>query len=252
MPAKNYIIHPIPLMKHEMPTARMVSHTSYGEIFNNVNYIWYIEGTGQNVIIDAGMDTELNIAYGYKSETVQTVEEGLKKVGLGVDDVDIVISTHLHVDHMSFAHKFRNARIIVQRDELEFALNPHPMFATVYVEELIRGHDYEIVDGDTRFDDGINLVYTPGHTPGGQSVAIRTAIGMVVITGFCCIQANFEPVPADVHQWGPPASMKRKFTVPGMHISPLDAYDSMVKVIKLADVVVPVHEESIMLKATIP
>jgi len=252
MSLKDYVIHPIPLMKHEMPTARMVSHTSYGEIFNNVNYIWYIEGISQNVIIDTGMDTEVNIAYGYKSETIQTVEEGLDKVGLGTDDIDVVISTHLHVDHMYFARKFRKASIIVQRKELEFALNPHPMFATAFPEEVIKGHSYEVVDGDTKFEDGISLILTPGHTPGGQSVAINTTSGLVVITGYCCIQDNFEPVPTAIHQWGPPGAMKRPFTIPGMHINPLEAYDSMVKVMRIADLVVPIHEEKTMLKTTIP
>lgn len=252
MSMKNYVIHPIPIMKHDMPTPRILAATSYGEILDMVNYIWYIEGTRQNVIVDTGMDTKVNRAYGYKSETVQTVEEGLKKVGLSTDDIDVIIATHLHIDHMYFAHKFRKAKIIVQREELEFAINPHPLFSVTYPTEIIKGLNYEVVDGDTTFEDGINLYFTPGHSAGGQSVAVNTAMGIAIITGFCCVQANFEPVPTTIHQWGPPDAKKRTFTIPGMNMSPMDAYDSMVKVLRLADLVIPVHEQDFMLKATIP
>ncbi len=149
---------------------------------------------------------------------------------------------------MDFAYKFINARFIVQRKELEFALNPHPLYAATVPAKIVRGFDFEIVDGDVKFEDGIKLIFTPGHSAGGQSIAINTKEGLTVITGFCVIQANFEPVPTDVHQWGPPASLLRAFTIPGMNMNPMQAYDSMLRVMKLADILIPIHEPNIKLK----
>jgi N-acyl homoserine lactone hydrolase len=252
MSTRNYVIHPIPLTKFEMPTPRMLAHTSYHQILPMVEYVWYLEGTRQNVIVDSGVDEKTLKEYGYKSETVQTLNEGLAKLGASVNDIDVIIATHLHMDHMKLAHEFSKAKVIVQRKELEFASNPHPLYALTYPAEVIKGLDYEVVDGDTRFEDGINLLFTPGHSEGGQSVAVRTAQGTAIITGFCCINANFDPVEAGIHQWGPPEAKKRPFTIPGMNVRPMDAYDSMVRIIRLADLLIPVHEYSIMNKTTIP
>jgi hypothetical protein len=51
----------------------------------------------------------------------------------------------------------------------------------------------ELLEGDGNILDGINVVFTPGHTPGGQSVAVDTPEGLAVITGFCCSLEKFSP-----------------------------------------------------------
>jgi len=81
----------------------------------------------------------------------------------------------------------------VQKAEIEFARNPHVTQARYYDKELIEGLNFEIIDGDRQIIDGIRVLLTPGHTPGGQSVAIETPKGTAIITGFCCTRENFEP-----------------------------------------------------------
>ena len=53
----------------------------------------------------------------------------------------------------------------------------------------------QIVITDIRMPgmDGIEVLLTPGHTPGGQSVAVKTEAGKAVITGLCCNKENFLP-----------------------------------------------------------
>ena len=78
-----------------------------------------------------------------------------------------------------------------------------------------------IVDGDAEIVPGIRVILTPGHTPGGQSVAVETDRGTAVITGFCCNADNFPRV-------GPAVT-------PGVHINAIEAYESAQRVKELAE-----------------
>jgi len=86
--------------------------------------------------------------------------------------------------------------------------------------------------------DGIDVIYSPGHSVGGQSVAVNTAEGKAVITGFCCNDKNF---PAT----GPAIA-------PGVHIDLTEAYDSIQKIKQMADILIPLHDLSIGKRKTIP
>lgn len=261
--SRNYVIHPIPLVKHaEFLKMRMVHlplysglwtaglQVDYGETVPMATYVWYLEGGEQNIIVDAGITAERFATRGYNVEQIQTLDDGLRKLGLRPDDIDVLILTHLHHDHVSLAHRFSRAKVIVQRAELEFARNPHPFYAETALDpadlmELIEGLDYQLVSGDTKIDDGLEVLLTPGHSAGGQSVAVNTARGIAIITGFCCIQENFEPSP-EFREKG------ASFFIPGMYMNALAAYDSMARVKRLADLIVPLHEPKLIHTATIP
>jgi hypothetical protein len=131
---------------------------------------------------------------GPRFEKVRPIEDGLGRLGLEPSDIDTIILTHLHGDHVELAHKFPKASFIVQRAELDFARQPRRISSAIpYRKEFFGGLKFEVIDGDKEILPGIKVLLTPGHSPGGQSVAIRTSKGVAVITGFCCIRENFEP-----------------------------------------------------------
>lgn len=244
---KDYIIHPIPLVKIDFPKPKMTYLFNFGQTVPIVNYIWYLEGPRENIIVDAGIAPERLLARGYKVEPIQSLDQGLSKVGLGGGDIDFVIVTHTHHDHIALAHEFPKAKFIIQRAEIEFDHNPHPFIAETRPAdfmELIEGLDFEVVEGDTEIGDGIGVLLTPGHSAGTQSVAIKTARGTAIITGFCCIQENFEPS-SELRE-------RMSFYTPGIHLNVLQAYESVARVRELADFVVPLHEAELIHKATIP
>jgi glyoxylase-like metal-dependent hydrolase (beta-lactamase superfamily II) len=174
---------------------------------------------------------------------IQTIEEGLAKFGLQPDDIDIVIVTHLHWDHIELARMFVNAKFIVQEDELNAARNAkYPVEG--YMKELFEGLNFEIIKGDAQVIEGIKVLLTPGHTAGGQSVAVETEKGTAVIAGFCCIRENFEPSEA--------IRKNMPFIVPGIHISVPQASESMLKIMQVADIIVPSHELEYCTVDTIP
>lgn len=254
--ARNYVIHSIPLVKVlETPKIRMVYpylgiSSDYAQMVPRGHYVWYLEGARDKIIVDAAITAERLAARGRKVEQIQTLDEGLKKVGLEPQDINLLIITHLHHDHITLAHQFPRAKVIVQRAELEFARNPHPSYVEMVHDppdyrQLIEGLDYEVVSGDTEIDDGIELLLTPGHSAGGQSVAVKTAQGTAIIAGFCTIQENFEP-PLELRERGV------SFILPGLYLSALDAYDSMARIKRLADLIIPLHEAELPYGLTIP
>jgi len=244
---KKYVIHPIPLMKVQFPKSKMTYLMNFGQTIPIAIYIWYLEGGEKNIIVDAGIAPERLVQRGYKVEPVQTLTQGLSRVGITASDVDLIVLTHLHHDHFHLAPQFPKAELIVQRSELEFARNPHPMIARMWpadYSELLAGLQFSVVEGGTRIDEGIELLLTPGHSAGSQSVAVDTNQGKAVIAGFCSIRENFEPPPA--------IRGKIPLIAPGINLNALQAYESVERVKRIADIIVPLHEADLLNKETIP
>lgn len=210
-------------------------------------YTWYLEGSEPKVLVDTGYRAETSIAHlGLPTENIQPVEDGLMKIGVRPEDIDIVIVTHLHGDHIELASKFPRAKFIIQKAELDSALHPHPLVAKLgfFQESWLKGVDVEVIEGDKEIIDGVRVMLTPGHTPGGQSVIIETPRGTAIITGFCCTNDNFNP----------PAEAKGLEVVPpGRHYGDvLQAYDSTLKVKQTGYIVLPVHEPSFIGRDRLP
>jgi N-acyl homoserine lactone hydrolase len=45
----------------------------------------------------------------------------------------------------------------------------------------MKGNDFELREGDCELEDGVKILFTPGHTAEGQSVAVSTARGAAII-----------------------------------------------------------------------
>jgi glyoxylase-like metal-dependent hydrolase (beta-lactamase superfamily II) len=126
----------------------------------------------------------------------------------------------------------------------------HALFKSTYappeVYEEIGGLNVQFVDGDVALTDGIDLVFAPGHSPGGQSVAVETAEGTYVIAGMCTIRENFYP-PEEVT-----ARSAYKVIPTGMHVDPIVCYDSMLRLLEIGgDKVLPFHDGAVMTMGTL-
>jgi N-acyl homoserine lactone hydrolase len=104
------------------------------------------------------------------------IEPGLASIGLTPQDIDVVVQSHLHFDHAGGLAWLTHAPILVQREELAFAREP-----PVYQELIYVKPDYDMdlkwqeLDGDHDvFGDGrVQVISTPGHTRGHQSLLVR-------------------------------------------------------------------------------
>jgi len=221
-----YKIHYVPLFSGKVKKAEHLYMHRFDDVITTTGYVWYIEGAKKNILVDSGGDPKLLAKLGYPAKKVQSIEEGLGKLGLAPQDIDIVIQTHLHFGHADLAYKYTNARFFLQKEELEFAKKPHPAVYAWYNLKGIEKQDIETIEGDKEIFSGLKLLKTSGHSPGSQSVLINTERGKEIIEGLCCIKENFEP----------------GIIPPAYHTDLLAAYDSLARLKKIADYIIPMHE----------
>jgi len=202
-----------------------------------------IKDAPKNILVDTGTWSDLMVKYWPgKTTDLQTFEESLEKEGLKPEDIDIIILTHLHHDHIGNAYKCKNAEVYVQEDEWAFACAPHPLQAQYYPKDMmdqIRGMKLRLIRGDYELFPGIRIIHTPGHTPGTQSVCVDTKEGKTVIAGMCSLYQTFEE-PKRVLPEGHPFSQWEVFTQ-SIATDMNQAYYSCLRLKRLADVLLPCH-----------
>jgi len=231
-----FTIRPIPLIVSAAFPAP-IWRWGGGKVVPMCWFAWYIEGLGRKILVDTGAIIEQLMAAGFTClRQVQSLEQGLGKVGLEPRDVDLVIQTHLHFDHTGYARKFSKAKFLVQKTELNYHRNPPPLAIDPRTcnKELLDALNWEVVDGDYQIEEGLRVLFTPGHTPGTQSVAVETAKGTAMIVGLCSVDETFLP----------PETSKDNLPVfvPGITNDPLQGYESQLRITKLADIIIPIHE----------
>lgn len=156
--------------------------------------VWLLEGTDRTILIDTGLGdieevSRMQSRYGVDFVASRTEDQdlvaGLARHGVAPEDVDIVVLTHLHFDHVGNNELFPNATFIVQKDELPQATEP-PHFCMFYYPEYAYKIDVvkdrlQVVEGDLQIDDAVRLVKIGGHTPGCMVVMVTTDVGTVCL-----------------------------------------------------------------------
>jgi len=124
----------------------------------------------------------------------ENVLTGLKAVGLGPDDVDVVVCSHFHTDHCGCNEFFRKSTIVVHARELEAAKAPDA--AGYFAADWDHPMPMRTIDGQLDlFDDGrIVLVPLPGHTPGtiGALVKLDRSGEFLLASDAVSIRANLD------------------------------------------------------------
>ena len=126
----------------------------------------------------------------------------LAALGAAPEDVDFVLCTHLHADHVGWNTRlvdgrwtptFPNARYVFARTELEYwlALNEKgKKYSDGCIEDsvlpVIEAGQAEIVADDHALDDEIRLRPSPGHTPGHVCIELASGGRRAVLSGDVC------------------------------------------------------------------
>jgi glyoxylase-like metal-dependent hydrolase (beta-lactamase superfamily II) len=237
----NYTIHPMVVGSKVFDKGMMTYQQNYGTPYTIPIYSWLIKGGDRPMLIDTGEMHPIKSADREKAlgGPIVTLEEGLARHGLTPEDIGVVIHTHLHNDHCENDSKCVNAEIWVHEKELEHIHNPHPLdfrYLEDYIEEVEENGQLRVIsEAEKEIVPGIRAVHTPAHTEGGMTIVVQTAQGSVAITGFCVIEENLNP-PAAVK------AMEMDVIPPGTCTSPERAYDIMMRVKEMADIIIPLHE----------
>ncbi len=148
-----------------------------------------VKAGGKNVLIDTGCghkysDKEIQI---YRIDHQPSLIAEIHRFGLAPEDIDIVINTHLHFDHCGgntirvgdqVVPTFPNAIHYVQRREFDDANHPNERTRATYFQHnwmpIVDRGRFIVLDEDREIVPGIEVVNTPGHTLGHQSVKITS------------------------------------------------------------------------------
>jgi len=178
-----------------------------------IGWLLINDQTGEKILVDSGggEDEEFLSTY-HNPVTIKAenhLETALKKYGTTIDEIKIVILTHLHWDHARGVCKLPHAKVIIQKAELQYAVAPDAKFARVYELDLPDQIPYfmryfnqiQTVSGDVDFADGIKLLFLPGHSAGSQGVMINTNDGRYIIPGdLVYMRKNWEEnLPPGIH-----------------------------------------------------
>lgn len=116
----------------------------------------------------------------------------LQAAGVTPEQVDYVLCTHLHVDHVGWNTRLENGRWVPTFPNARYLLPAaddaiyRDQGADHYTESVlpvIEAGQAELVGPDHALGDHVSLLATPGHTPGHVSVRIRSGGAEALITG---------------------------------------------------------------------
>jgi glyoxylase-like metal-dependent hydrolase (beta-lactamase superfamily II) len=158
-----------------------------------------VNAGGKLVLIDTGA--------GPLGPGTGRLQESLRSAGFAPEDIQVVVLTHAHADHIGGlldsdgARLFPNAEVVIGRKEFDFwvgsgirdrlgdgSVYGNPMIECVirdwynrYVEPL--APMIRVIDWETEVAPGIRVIAAPGHTPGHSAVAIDGGPEPALFTG---------------------------------------------------------------------
>jgi glyoxylase-like metal-dependent hydrolase (beta-lactamase superfamily II) len=148
-------------------------------------HLWVVEHEGRRILVDTGEVASVNdIPFAkFGVEPAQELPAALASIGLTLDDIDTVVVTHMHGDHIDGAVHLGDRPVLVAERELAFANSRRSrVFQRMLRQPVPAGVRFEpmrLPDGpfgafaESRAlgqDGRIVVVATPGHTPGHVSV----------------------------------------------------------------------------------
>jgi glyoxylase-like metal-dependent hydrolase (beta-lactamase superfamily II) len=215
------------------------SDGSIGKGIRHCGCVFLIIDGNKRILIDTGSGpfekikrTRDSYNHKYYFRELATIEEKLAGFSLTTKDIDIVINTHLHWDHIGGNELFSNATFFMPSKEITYALNP-PKWAPHYFIEMkncvLNVLDRTIfVESRKKITENVSVFCLGGHSPGCMCVIVKTDIGRIALAGdIVCKYVNWE------NRWIGPNGNIWNFT------EAINAFD----VLSLeSDIVIPCHD----------
>jgi glyoxylase-like metal-dependent hydrolase (beta-lactamase superfamily II) len=149
-----------------------------------------IRAKGKNILVDTGLGSKEDDKFQrmFAVERTPMLLDSLKPLGLGPEDIHMVINTHLHFDHAggntikdengAIVPAFPKARYFIQHGEFEDAARANERTKASYRQynfaPIDHENQWEFLHGDTELFPGVTAVVTAGHTRCHQGVKIES------------------------------------------------------------------------------
>lgn len=210
-------------------------------------FVWVAKNDQRAVVIDIGFTAESGGKRGRRLE--RDPIESLALIGVDPAQVEDVILTHMHYDHVGNFAKFPIARFHLQEPEMHYAVGRYMRH-----RQLAKSFEPDDVCGIVRLNFAGRVVYyngpaqvlpgiavhpTGGHSAGLQFVTVETARGRVVLA-------------SDVTHFYENMDTYRPFTT-ALHIGEmLDAFDTLRAHAPSPQHIVPGHDPLVMRRYPAP
>lgn len=171
---------------------------------------YLVRSAGRTVLIDTGLGPRRRPGF-----PVGRLDQALRVAGISPSEIDLVVHTHLHIDHVGWntidaanGEKdvfFANAEFVIQRQEWNYWMVPERLTAPgnehlrECVEPLWQAGRIRFVDGEMALDEHLVFVPTPGHTPGHVAIGIVDGTERGIIIG----DASHHPMQLIHPDWSP-------------------------------------------------
>ncbi|MBI2994157.1 MAG: N-acyl homoserine lactonase family protein [Gammaproteobacteria bacterium] len=152
-------------------------------------FVWLARNASRTFIIDTGFNEAA--AKRRSRQFLRSPADGLRLLGVDAAEVEDVIITHMHYDHVGNFDVFPKARFHLQDREMAYATGrymAHEFFAAAYepdeVVAMVRkvyAKRVKFHDGDAEIAPGITVHHVGGHTRGLQIVRVWTRLGWLVL-----------------------------------------------------------------------
>jgi glyoxylase-like metal-dependent hydrolase (beta-lactamase superfamily II) len=136
------------------------------------------------ILVDTGVGPEPR---SFMSGAGARLIDELARRGTRPEDVDVVVHTHLHVDHVGWDGHFPAARYVVHRDDWSFFMTSESLGRRPHLDEklspLEKAGRVKLLTGEADVAEGVRAVPTPGHTPGHMSVRLESGGERLIVLG---------------------------------------------------------------------
>jgi glyoxylase-like metal-dependent hydrolase (beta-lactamase superfamily II) len=204
-------------------------------------FFWLVVGAERRFVVDCGFTAE--VAARRKRTYLRTPVEALKLFDIGAEEVEEVILTHLHYDHVGNFDQFPRARFHLQEPELAYAtgkyMRHHSLSHAFEVEDVVgmvrlnyRGR-VVFHNGDADLAPGVRLHLAGGHSAGLQFVTVNTQRGWLVLA-------------SDVTHYYENMDSGRPFTTTFHVGDTLEGYEKLRALAPSPDHIVPGHDPLVM------
>ena len=172
-----------------------------GDNIDPFTYFCYIITNGEKVIlIDAGVGGGPDWGLDFQPAWKGSLIDKLGKLAFSPTDVDIVLFTHIHADHIGWAvlpdgkggykKTFPNAKYYAPAADYPAYLDgktspsfPDGCFETCVKTLFDNGELTLVSESRTEIAPGIEYICLPGHTPGASCIKITSGDDVCVLTG---------------------------------------------------------------------
>ncbi|MHA4847967.1 N-acyl homoserine lactonase family protein [Rhodococcus sp. MSC1_016] len=195
--AEGMITFPLPAFLIEHQRGLILFDTSFSPVLNDDPRAYF-----------GDLAETLNIV----THPEQRIDRQLGKLGFRTEDVTHVVLSHTHSDHAGGLYLFPQAKFFVGPGEFDWAADPSAMQAHLMRPDDLaptREFDWTTIrtaQHDLLGDGSIQILHTPGHTPGELSCVVNLPSQSIVLTGDTVhLREGLDREAPDPHDWDPVA-----------------------------------------------